>query len=305
MDAQRPGVTPPSQPQNSLFSSQQEDRSLSEKTDGSSYGETLDGPQQQSFQSVNAFTAGTRFSVGSVLHHTFDALKKNPLVFFGLTFIAAIVPAIIKIVLYSQSVLGEALAIIVGYIFGLLIQGATSSAIYLVARNETTTIGKSLKHGLARFLPMLGAVTIKGLFYLGGAAIIYMAPSILWVFLLIPLIIALCILEVSFAVTIPACVVERLGPLESLQRSARLTKSYRSSIFGAMFITYLLIFAVNWFFISNSTLLFSGFVTLSIVSDLVQIFPQTLQNTLGPTIYYDLRAAKEGVSVDALVNVFD
>lgn len=51
--------------------------------------------------------------------------------------------------------------------------------------------------------------------------------------LLIPGLILMCL----WSLVVPACVLERLGPLSSLSRSARLTKGYRWPVFGLILLT--------------------------------------------------------------------
>jgi uncharacterized membrane protein len=99
---------------------------------------------------------------------------------------------------------------------------------------------------------------------------------------------------------VPACVVERLGPIASLKRSSALTKGCRMKIF-----CIILIFSAV-FFIS---VLFIGFTVpqiLLLLGDLIfQALFVALMEVVTSVIYFGLREIKEGVSVEDMTVVFD
>jgi len=118
-------------------------------------------------------------------------------------------------------------------------------------------------------------------------------------------------------VFVPSCVVERLGPIKSLNRSAELTKGCRLKIFAL----YLLFFAiigglgtVGFIFVGVLSVLMiwvSPFLLMFfllfqpvihiVISAPVMAFAQVMI----AVTYYELRSVKEGISVDNLANVFD
>src|SRR5690348_13132389 len=77
-------------------------------------------------------------------------------------------------------------------------------------------VAESLGKGLARFVPVLGTTLLSTLITGLGSVLI------------VPGLIAMSMLYVA----LPVCVVERLGPVDSLSRSADLTKGHRWKVFG-------------------------------------------------------------------------
>jgi hypothetical protein len=107
---------------------------------------------------------------------------------------------------------------------------------------------EAVRHGVNRFLPMLALVlfwmetgrilvfffrTFRGHVALKLLAVLFLGP---------PLTALLWMLMTIWFVAIPACVIERLGVLQSLRRSRMLTKGKRWQIFGI----FLLLLAVSW-----------------------------------------------------------
>jgi hypothetical protein len=108
-------------------------------------------------------------------------------------------------------------------------------------------------------------------------------------------------------VFIPACVVERLGPIESLNRSSNLTKGCRWKISVLYLLCFVIgvAFGVTFAFISGAFM--SGFnpIFLAVFEQLSVTIPMTFVNVLTAVTYYELRNVKEGVTIDSLANVFD
>src|SRR5262249_33775336 len=84
-------------------------------------------------------------------------------------------------------------------------------------RGRPFEIGESLSKGLNRFLPIVGLSFCIGIAVIVGVVL---------------LIIPAFIFSAMLYVALPACVVERLGPFQSMGRSADLTKGFRWSVFG-------------------------------------------------------------------------
>ena len=84
-------------------------------------------------------------------------------------------------------------------------------------RGRPFDIGASVRRGLSRFLPVIGAA-ICAVVLIGIGFFLLAVPGFM--------------LLTMFFVIIPVCVVEGLGPLKSLGRSRQLTKGYRWRIFA-------------------------------------------------------------------------
>ena len=232
-------------------------------------------------------------------------LKKKPAVFFGLALIIAVAGVGVELVftpdytdvnLYEHAyesnaaLWGKVLIGLATMILGLAIQGAFAYAVFRVMRDEDAGVGDSITRGMARVVPLALVAILTGILTSIGLAL-----------LVIPGLILICM----WAVAVPACVVEKLGPLESLSRSANLTKGYRMPIFGLFFLTYLAIYALNYFMASIVAAATGSYVTAIVISAVIGVIPETFLYVLTATVYYDLRSAKEGISLDSLVNVFD
>ena len=79
-------------------------------------------------------------------------------------------------------------------------------------RGQPVDLMRSFQHASRRFLPVIGVAFLTTLLT-GLASLLLIIPGL--------------ILFTAWYVAIPACVVERLGPWTSLQRSAALTKGNR------------------------------------------------------------------------------
>ena len=99
---------------------------------------------------------------------------------------------------------------------------STHAVAYFMA-NQHASVGASVRHGLASLWRVLGA-TILLVLILGSALATYVIPALLIAALLY--------------VVIPVVVFEDVGVVESLSRSAVLTKGYRATCFFANLVLF-------------------------------------------------------------------
>jgi len=205
---------------------------------------------------------------------------------------------------------------VLGTSIGALIQGATSFGVYEVLQGNAAWFGKSLSH-MVRILPTILGVFLTVIFVrmiielgLSGRAVLGMAEItsdealILAAAIMVIAIWLLC----RWCAIVPVCVVERLGPIETLRRAAELTKG----CFWKIACLYLLAGIIS--------AVFNGGVGFALrllpgasANELNIIFfehftagiPTTFGNIMVVVIYYELRKAREGVSIDSLASVFD
>ncbi|MDL2210413.1 hypothetical protein LJC26_06380 [Desulfovibrio sp. OttesenSCG-928-O18] len=233
--------------------------------------------------------APSRVSVGSVLGRSLETLLKNPVVFFGLTLAVMLPLSIIASLLPSEFAM--VITVIFSAILGFVIQGAVAYGVFQTLRGNTAGIGDALGRGFVRFIPILIASILIGL----GVGIGMML-------LIVPGVMLMCI----WAVTIPVCAVEKKGAIDSMKRSAELTKGYRWTIFGLFLITGIITGVLSTLLSVLLLPILSGsLLVFTIIQSIIVAIPQTFQYVMTATIYYDLRAEKEGVSIDSLANVFD
>ena len=235
------------------------------------------------------FLAATQFSVASVLNRSWQTMWKVPGISLGLTRTAAVLAAIPEFLLPGVP-LALALGQVADAVMGLILSGAVAYAVFQELGGRHAGIGEALTRGLTRFFPLLLASLLTGMGMVLG-----------FMLLLIPGLILMCL----WSLVVPACVLERLGPLSSLSRSARLTKGYRWPVFGLILLTViagLILYAAAVFM---ATLLTDNFVAIIAFSIPPVAILTAFQEVMTTIIYYDLRGVKEGLTLDNLVDVFD
>ena len=239
------------------------------------------------------------FRVGRVLSRTFSVLSRNLLPFCLVTVIAALPNLLISAPgarAFAPATItpgASAIRLLLG--FGLsMVLNALSQAIVLYGafedmRGQPVHLMESLRIGLRRFFPVLGVAI--------GVAVLTALAAILLFF-------PAFIVATMLLVAMPACVVEQLGPVKSMDRSKRLTKGHRWKIFG------LWLLAMVAAGISQSVLVglakIIGGSTLALITFLAwsAIFGAFYAIMVVVT-YHDLRVAKEGVDTDQIAAVFD
>jgi hypothetical protein len=116
----------------------------------------------------------------------------------------------------------------------------------------------------------------------------------------VPGVIVFCV----YAVAAPACIVEGLGPIKSMSRSAFLTKGNRWRVFGILCLLYFGGGSIQQLlkFILNRLL--GEVVGLVFALPVEVVFGAFTPAVLG-VLYMQLRVAKEGVDVEHITKVFD
>jgi len=243
------------------------------------------------YQSSGGFTVTPEFSIGSILSRTISTLLQKPLLFFGLAAIVS-VPSTMIDSLTVESSAGSAAYMYFNLFLSQVLQGMTAYAVFLALRDEDGSFGEILSHGLARLFALMAVALLSGLCILMGL-----------ILLIIPGIIVACVL----AVTAQACVVEQLGALDSMNRSAALTKGYRLQIFGLYVVVGIIFFAIAFIlaFVFNLVFPGDGSVIGLVLGGIGNVIAVAFDAVMCGIIYYDLRAVKEGVTLDSLANIFD
>ena len=266
-------------------------------------------PSAQSFVQSPVFNNGdaSKFSVGVVLSRSFSTFFKHPFVFVGLSFLGQI-PGLVVMAFTQDS---EGIAWIISMIFGLIFQGAIAYGVYEALRGGNAQFGKSLSRGLARFIPLLftvlSCVALLALLLVGVTVLgIVVSP---FINLLIPLALlttlAILVLTCKWYVSVPVCVVERLGPIQSLNRSSILTKGCRLKIGGLFLLFFVIAFTVIFVFRFVAGIVGVGGGASSVIEQFINVVPMVFAHIVTAVTYYELRNVKEGVTIDSLANVFD
>jgi hypothetical protein len=236
------------------------------------------------------------FRAGDVFNRTFMVFSHILLPFYLVSLLAYLPNTLIQAARMGVVAPGSpraALFMILGGL-GTTVLGTISQAALLYGafddmRGRRVDLIESLKVGLRRFFPVLGATICFVVLY-GLAFIALIVPGLM-------------VLTMLF-VTIPACVVERLGPIKSMGRSARLTKGHRWKIFGLVFATLvvgLILQAILGGLARVAGGPMFGIIVVWFWSALLGVF----NAVLAVVTYHDLRVAKEGVNTDQIAAVFD
>lgn len=156
-------------------------------------------------------------------------------------------------------------------------------------RGRPFEIRASILSGLRRFFPVIGT---------GICA--FVVVMIGMVLLIVPGFMALTMLFV----VIPACVVEALGPLQSLRRSRELTRGQRWRIF-AIYLVPAAAIAICNLLLQRVGIRVFGFGSYVVGSFLLAAIGGGYQAIANIVTYHELRAAKEGLDIEQLAAVFD
>ncbi|MDR1977736.1 MAG: hypothetical protein LBQ42_03270 [Synergistaceae bacterium] len=268
-------------------------------------------------------TEALRFGVGAVLGRTFSTLFRGFGVFLSLSFIAALVVGVIGYLL-SGIVRWRFLKWTIGLSVGLLIQGAVAFGVFQILTGGAASLGDSLSHGRKRIfslagtsllaslcpfmlIPLVHVISGLNVFYSDGSRALLETrggEALLWI---IAAALGLLVMELlcMWSVALPTCAVERLGPMESVKRSARLTSGHHLKIYGLALLAFIIIRILGWIISFVTAGLFRSAVFVALGAAVVRIFSQAFANVMIAVAYYDLRAAKEGVSIESLPNAFD
>lgn len=234
------------------------------------------------------------FRVGRVLTRTFSVLSRNLLPFCVVTAIAYL-PTLVFLAEQRQGMDAGRAALLLGVSTLLAIAlNALSEAIVLFGafedmRGRPVNLMASVRVGLSRLLPVLGVALLVALLA-GLAAILLVIPAF--------------IVMTMLFVAMPACVVEQLGPMQSLRRSRELTKGHRWAIFGLWFlVTIIIAIGGNMVRLVGSLI---GGIGVSLLFSLIWGALAGAFNAIMVVVaYHDLRVAKEGVDTDKIASVFD
>jgi uncharacterized membrane protein len=257
---------------------------------------------------------GRSVSIGRVFARAFGTIGSNPVATLGIAFLLGAMPSLLVTYVarnmepQAYMTLGPAGAAGTGVfsaLFAILLamitQGALVRATVAFSEGRKSSLGESAMAGLRVALP---------LFLLGLLSAVGMALG------LILLIVPGVLLYLIWSVAAPALVEERLGPIEALGRSRRLTKGARWTVFGmtlvvliayAMFSALVGALSVTWYGntieiaandlggIQSSTLLIEG-----ISGTLTSAVWGVVQTSL----YVELRNWKDGPQAETLADIF-
>jgi hypothetical protein len=244
---------------------------------------------------ISTTSGGTaELRIGTALSQATSVLMRAPGSFLLLSvipFIPAIVVTLggVRPTSLSQVYWTIGIMLVLQILLTFMIQTVIIYGAFQELRGQRFSLGEAMDKGLPRFVPALGASIVTTFLVMLG---------------LIALIIPGIIVAAALYVVIPACVVERAGPIESLSRSAKLTKGFRGKIFGLLLIVTI-IGGVLGYLVKLILSQIGG----ALVGAIGEFAAQTAATAFGAVlvviIYYTLRMIKEGVDIDKIASVFD
>jgi hypothetical protein len=242
------------------------------------------------------------FRVGQVFSRAWTLLSGNVTKFLPLTAILAL-PDLVSLIpglsdgtalrnaptnISPGAILAIVGSIIVWIILNVVTQATVLYGSFQAMRNRPVDIGASFQKGLSRLLPIIG-LSFCVAFAVGFGMILFIVPAFIFLSM--------------FFVALPACVVEGLGPFQSMGRSSTLTKGHRWKIFG-IYVALAIIGGVVGSIIA-AVLSTAGLVVAVIGRMLWDALMGAYQSIAVAVTYHDLRVAKEGVDIDHIASVFD
>jgi hypothetical protein len=248
--------------------------------------------------SILDYRQPVEFRIGDVIVRTWNILSRHFLTFAVLVGIAELLPLLLTVywgyaspaVDRSRSTIAiTTMAIgLLSFILASFAQAIVVFAAFQDMRGRPVSAAESFRQGVSRLFPVIVASILVGLL-VGLGTLLCLVPGL--------------IAMAAMAVVLPACVVERLGPIQSMSRSSDLTSGHWWPIIGV---------GVAWAIIALV-------VTLSIQAALpgLSSLPQQLATWVWQVIsgsftavyaailYHDLRAVREGIGIDEIASVFD
>jgi hypothetical protein len=253
------------------------------------------GPSMTNMSIPAASAAGGDFRIGPVFSRAWDIGLRNADKFVIVTAIASL-PNLFAFLFGTPPLTSPGRVMLVNFsmLTLRLFLGTISQAVLLYGafqdmRGKPVHLGEAIHKGLARFFPILGVAVLTSA-GIALAGLLLLVPGV--------------ILAVRWAVALPVCVVEGLGPLASMGRSAVLTRGHRWKVFAIL----LLLVIIGPLVGSIAALVFRLHA-----APLAAAFAYFAWTAIWGVLYYgvlimvyhDLRATKEGVDVEQLVAVFD
>ena len=235
------------------------------------------------------------FRVGRVFNRTFSVLSRNFLPFCLVTAVAGMLRLLIALPSASTLRGGGVSAgwFLVELLLGVVIYKISEAVVLYGAfedmRGRPVHLVESLRVGLRRIFAVLGVAVLVPILA-GLATFLLIVPGFI-------------LLSMLF-VAMPACVVEKLGPLKSMGRSAELTKGHRWKVFGLYILTLLAGTILGALLTGLSRFVAGPIVSLVVTLAWSAVFIAFYAIVVVVT-YHDLRVAKEGVNTDQIAAVFD
>ncbi len=283
---------------------------------------------------MSASTGALR--IGQVLATSYAVVMRNLLLFFALAFLANIPNLVIDFLVPAQpppwmdavspgveaapvapvvqpsavslwlSIPFLLSAIVLSFIFS----AAATFLMIADLRGTRFSLVQALTSGVKALLPLLGVVVLMLLMFLGFALLVSIAWALVALAILgdpkspvgflvfLAFIVPVMVVAIRLSLIVPVVVVEGLGPMAAIKRSAELTQGNGWSILGAFLLLGLIFMAIN-VVVAGAAVAMLGMEALA--NPIVTVAGHVLVSAEIPfywaliaVIYYYLRSAAEG-----------
>lgn len=249
-------------------------------------------------------SAGPEFRVGRVLGEAFNVLFKDLWKFLLLALVALLPSALLVAAFGGQASGGFGapspdfdtapftillIDIPLGILCYALSQAGTLYGAFQDMRGRPFDLGTAFAVAFRRFFPVLGVAICFGL-AVGLASILLLVPGLM-------------VLS-AFYVALPACVMEGLGPFDSLSRSGALTKGQRWRVFG-IFVVIIVVSMIVGALLQVIAVAIGGGIAGIVVNFVWNALYAAYNSVAIAVMYHDLRVLKEGIDIDRIAAVFD
>mgnify|MGYP005819814271 CR=1 FL=1 len=242
--------------------------------------------------------------IGRVLNNTFGVIMRNPLIFLGLSFLIVALPqALIQLATGAPMADGDTAAMmemlgspamiagsaggwLLFVILSILLQATFIVATVKDLNGQQVSLGECLGQAIGKLLPLIGLGILMTL-GIGLGMILLIIPGV--------------ILALMWVVAAPVMMAEDKGIIDSLKRSAELTKGSKRWIL-LLFVVYIILAMILGLFMLPFA--FAGTAAIAIAGLVINTLSGAIQGTGIAAIYVDLRIVKEGGNTDALADVF-
>lgn len=252
---------------------------------------------------VAATTTPADFNMGRVFERAFGVLGRNFVPFFVLALLTALPNFLLTMFLvpraeavrvgsaspftYLATLFG---GIAVSMVLGVVLQGALAHGTYADLNGRRASFFDCLRTGIREILPLAGIGVFSALGVIGGMLLL-IVPGVM--------------LALAWSVAAPVRVVEHTAVVDSLSRSAVLTRGHRWPIFGI----YAVVTIASGVLSAVISSILGGAVAAGVpviaASGLLGALTAAVMGTIVASIYYELRSLKEGIGPEQLAAVFD
>ncbi len=236
----------------------------------------------------------TNFSIGGILARGAQVLRRNLVSFGTLSGLFLLPPFVVGLMIgtgfqaqFAEPTIGMVALYLLWILLYVLLFATLTHGTICDLRGTPARIGESLSWGLGRLFPVIG-ITIVASIGAGLGIILLIVPGLM--------------LMTMWWVAVPAAVIERTGVLDSLRRSAALTRGYRWRVFAIVVVIYIGQFVVD--LLSTRVLAWAPYFSLLVNFSITLAFTAYFA-VVTAVCYHDLRILKEGGDVDDIAQVFD